>query len=185
MKYRWGRWQGWLLKGMPGSGASPKVAATTALRSGSNNLKTDNDDINNKIMTIIMMMIWQGSNNLKTDGDEKFGRCVICVMMMMMMVRMRMRKIKRQWRSWRNCSLYGATYFNINEGDDFCDDGDEDGGGNRELDGYNNDDDEDMKMASHLGRSAWNKPFCFFLLVDGITLREGVGRGGAPRNTHL
>ena len=31
---------------------------------------------------------------------------------------------------------------------------DEDGGGNRELDGYNNDDDEDMKMASHLGRSA-------------------------------
>ena len=46
-----------MLKGMPGSGASRKVVATTALRSGSNNLKTDNDDINNKIMTIIMMMI--------------------------------------------------------------------------------------------------------------------------------
>ena len=104
--------------------------------------------------------------------------------MMMMMVRMRMRRIKRRWRSWRNYFSFGATYFD-NEGDDYCDDGDEDGGGNRELDGYNNDDDEDMKMASHLGRSAWNKPFCFFLLVDGITLREGGGWGGAPRNTHL
>ena len=45
-----------MLKGMPGSGASPKVAATTALRSGSNNLKTDRIIII-IIMTIIMMMI--------------------------------------------------------------------------------------------------------------------------------
>ena len=32
----------------------------------------------------------------------------------------------------------------------------------------------EMKMGSHLERSAWNNPFCFFLPVDGITLVGGA-----------
>ena len=72
-----------------------------------------------------------------------------------------MTRIKQPQNGWRRearkmCCLFDDDDDDDDDGDneDFCDDGDEYSFGNRELDGYNNDDDEDMKMASHLGRSA-------------------------------